>query len=596
MIASLLVIAMILGLAYAFMMRGFFNAFMNMICVVIAGAVAFGLWEITAQALMGMAPRTGMGAFIFDGAYGLGLALPFAATLAIFRAITDKVVGANVACGAVGDHVGGAACGAVSGTIVAGIVFLSLGFLRLDPDMGLGYQRVDYATQGNMKRNPGLWIPADRIVAGLYGHMSETSLRTSTPLARLYPHLDEVPSALRMTGSAKIRNVMDPADVKLLGRYTLEGAPGGKLDAILEDSWNPKSQVVQDLDGENYPAGSRLEGFVVNFGSASKETFGQTVVGAPQVRLVAEDDAGDRIAMHPIAVICQAEAANTAFGRFRFDQRDIFVGSVGGSSEVRMGFDFVVPQGYNPICLYVKNARLDLEDQETIKPEKFTSAAARDAAVRSGKIIGVKSATNLDTDEATKVSTRPIGGGEAAEGIDVTNSIGLVIQRGTQGNLTLADEGPYVIDGENVFDKKQFASSGGMERNLRVDRFQVTADTAVVKIDVSAGKATSLLGRAAQSAEAVVPPVLIDENNQPFEAIGYIYQDKDKVVIRYTPDRPIRGLAELDSAKVGLSRSRSDQQLTLIFRVTAGVKIKSFGFGSKVVTQFNPSVQVDKQK
>jgi hypothetical protein len=592
MIASVIVIGVVLGLAYAFMMRGFFNAFMNMICAVTAGAIAFGLWETTAHALMAAMPRS----FIFDGAYGLGLALPFGVSFAILRAITDKLIGANVKCGLIGDHLGGAVCGAVAGVISAGIFFLSLGFLRMDPDLGLGYQRIDYATQGNLKRNPGLWLPADQIVARLYGHMSETALRTSTPLSRMYPNLDEVPAALRITGSARIRNVMDPADIKLLKRYTLDAGAGAKLDAILEDSWNPKSQIVQDLNGENFPAGSKLEGFVVNFGSNAKEAFGQTVVGAPQVRLVVEDDSGSRQAMHPVAVICQGQASDVAFGRFRFDQRDIFVGSVGGASEVRMGFDFVVPPGYNPILLYVKNARIDLEAEDSPKPEKFTSAAARDAAVRSGSIIGVKAAGNLDTGEATKVSTRAQGGSDAADGLDVSNTIGLVIQRGTQGGLEISPDGPYVRDGENIFDKKQFSGGGAMERNLRVDRFEVSSDTAIVKVDVSAGKATSLLGRAAQSAESVVPPVLVDDKNQQFEAIGYIYQDKDKVVIRYTPGRPIRGLAELDQQKVGLSRSRSDQTLTLVFRVSTGVKIRAFAFGSKVVTEFNPPVTVEGQR
>ncbi len=591
MIASILVIGIVLGLAYAYMMRGFFSAFLNMICAVVAGAIAFGLWETVAHMLMDAMPRS----FVFDSAYGLGLALPFGASFAILRALTDKLVGANVKCGVIGDHVGGAVCGAIAGVISAGIFFLSIGFLRMDPDLGLGYQRVDYATQGNLKRNSPLLLPADQIVAKLYGAMSETSLRTSTPLARMYPDLDEVPATLRMTGSAKIRNVMNPADVKLLGRYELDAGPGSKPDSILEDSWNPKAQQVTDLDGNPFPAGSRLEGFVVEFGSNAKEAFGQTVVGAPQVRLVCEDDSGSRMAMHPVAVICQGQASDVAFGRFRFDQRDIFVGSVGGASEVRMGFDFVVPQGYNPILLYVKNARLDLEAEGAPQPTKFASAGARDGAVRSGSIIGVKTATNLDTEEATTIKSSNQGGSSSADGVDVSNAIGLTIQRGTQGSLEVSPDGPYVRDGENVFDKKAFSGGGAMERNLRIDRFEVTADKAIIKVDVSAGKATSLLGRAAQSAEAVVPPVLVDEQGQMFNAVGYIYQDKDKVVIRYTPGQPIKGLAELDQSKVGLSRSRSDQQLTLIFQVSVGVKIKSFGFGSKVVTEFNPALKIEQQ-
>lgn len=593
MYANLMVIAIVLGIAYASMMRGFFSSFLNMICAVTAGAVAFGLWEPVSHMIMGMSPKTGMFGFIYDSSFAIGLALPFAATFALLRLGVDRFLGANIQVGTLANQVGGAACGAVAGVVTAGMVILSIGFTRMGPDMGLGYARVDYGTQGNLKRGPSLWLPADRIVAGVYGSMSEASLRTSTPLARMYPALDEVGAALRNTGSAKVRNLMDAADLKLLGRYTLEGAPGAPLTEILEDSWSPKPQQPADLNGDPFPAGSRIEGFVVNFGSGAKETFGQTVVGSPQVRLVAESEDYERIALHPIAVICQGDATDTRFGRFRFDQRDTFVGSVGGASDVRMGFDFVVPPGFTPIGLYVKNVRIDLEDEEGPKPTKFTSSAERDNAVKSGQIIGVNAATDLDTEEAKQVTAKRANAGEAAsmEGIEVGTMLGLTIQRSSRGGLVVSDNN-LITDGEQIFDPKELKERG--ERNQEIRNFGVTPDTMVVKVDVSAGQASSLLGGAVQAAEQVVPPVLIDDKNQQFEAIGYIYQDKDKVVVRYTPGRPIRGMAELDQARVGLSRARSDQKLQLIFRPSLGVNIKAFAFGTKVVTEFSPPVPVRK--
>ena len=45
MIMSLIALGVVAGLGYLWATRGFFSALLNLICVVIAGAVAFGLWE-----------------------------------------------------------------------------------------------------------------------------------------------------------------------------------------------------------------------------------------------------------------------------------------------------------------------------------------------------------------------------------------------------------------------------------------------------------------------------------------------------------------------------------------------------------------------
>jgi hypothetical protein len=598
MIMNIFVIAVIGGLAYASFNRGFFSSLLNLMCVVVAGAVAFGLWETTSQFLLANAPDKGFLSFLWDSSWALGLALPFAISLAILRAITDTVIRANIDPGTPANYAGSAICGALAGVITAGIAVLSIGMLRLDTEL-FGYRPVDYAERGNLKRVSSLWVPADSIVSGLYGHMSRTSLYSTDSLARWYPRLEEVPGLMRTNfGDGKAENVLRPEDVTLLGRYKVDSA---NLNDLLRDSNSKGVQSVADLDGdafnkqEKYGSGApRLEGFVLNFGPGAKEKSGQVVLHPAQVRLVAEDESETKsIAILPIAVVAQAASASTEFGRFRFENRNDYVASVGGASEIRMGFEFIVPPGYTPIGISVKNSRLNLKTEGAPQPIAFASVDARDAAISSGQIIAINRAENLDRGEASSVSTTSTDSAPASQttGISVTNGIGRVIQKGTQGALEVEDN--YIKEGENTFTPADFKNTVGLDRNLRVDKYQVTKDTSIVQVDVSLSRPASLLGEAAATVDLISPPVLIDTNGQRYEPIGYVYEDRKFIKIRFTPGQPIRALKELDSAGVGLSRSRSDQKLVLIFRVSNGIELASFALGNKVLVDVDPPIKIE---
>ena len=195
--------------------------------------------------------------------------------------------------------------------------------------------------------------------------------------------------------------------------------------------------------------------------------------------------------------------------------------------------------------------------------------------------------------EASSVSTTSTDSAPASQttGISVTNGIGRVIQKGTQGALEVEDN--YIKEGENTFTPADFKNTVGLDRNLRVDKYQVTKDTSIVQVDVSLSRPASLLGEAAATVDLISPPVLIDTNGQRYEPIGYVYEDRKFIKIRFTPGQPIRALKELDSAGVGLSRSRSDQKLVLIFRVSNGIELASFALGNKVLVDVDPPIKIE---
>lgn len=596
--------------------KGFFSAFLHLLCTIAAGAIAFALWEPMAYWMLNY---FGLGAF-GSAAWGLSLALPFAGALILLRLAVDSTIRANVQVNSTVDMVGGAACGAAAGVIAAGIFMISVGFLRLPTD-ALGNVRMTYGNNGEMKRASSIFFPADKIVSGFYGRLSRTAFSSDTPLAYEYPNLAETPSALRITfGEGKARTAFRPGDFDVLSRFTV-GSDGTQLQSLLGDSWNAGAQRVSDVDGNPYPANSHIEGFVVRFKAGAKEKGdGKVAVGNGQVRLViGKPDPADASRyeevrdVYPIAASCQAEASTPTQARFRYDSRDIYLAGVGGAAEANFGFEFVVPPGFQPLSLYVKNVRHEVNEGATATPKKYASAAERDAAIASGALLGNGIVSQLPAGAgqgqpatAGGGTTPPAAGGQgldssdaetlgngtawrqAPQGIQFSNLLPFTIQLGENGGLEVnEDQNNLITYGAATFSDEQ-TKRIITERKLRVNQLATTPDTVTVQVEVTLGQKFSLLGKAAATVDQVLPPVLRDDGGQMYQPIGYVYKDAQKAVVRFKPGEPITGLAQLQQEGVMISRSRSDQKLWLIFRVNKGVSIRNFSLGSKVIVDLNP--------
>jgi flavorubredoxin len=58
--------------------------------------------------------------------------------------------------------------------------------------------------------------------------------------------------------------------------------------------------------------------------------------------------------------------------------------------------------------------------------------------------------------------------------------------------------------------------------------------------------------------------------------------------VRYTPGEPIKSVDELGQ-EFGMSRSRTDQKLVLIFRVSKGVTINRYIIGNTSICLMDPT-------
>lgn len=596
MIMFAITVVVILALAYVWVTRGFLSSLLHMICVILAGAIAFGLWETSTYFILSKTSN----AALVGSAWAIGLIVPFAVVTVLLRVISDSIIRNNAQAEGALDYIGAGACGLITGTITAGILVIGLGTTRVGSNF-LGYQPLDYAS-GSLERTGGLLIPIDRMVGSFYGYTSEAAFSTPDPLAKYYPDPAHMAASLRMTdGEGKARNTAKPGDFSVAGTYTI-GADGGQPGVdLLKDEWDPTPHNATTLEGEPLSSGNeKLLGVWIDPKPSMKERGGDIIFGEGQVFLIAErtdptTGAVERIIRHPIAIVSPAEPASEGkYGRWRYNAK-VFV-ALPGAAIRPVAFEFLTPPDATPVSIFVKGIRENLDMSDA---RDYATTKSRDAAIAAGSLLpNGASATPLDSSGSQSVGNNR-GGDSNSDAIrDAGVIVGprlplrMQLQKGNVGSITL-DGDNKIIGGEAKLTTEQLKTRG-LSKELRVNSFGVRKGTNLIQIEVSQDKPGSLLGRSVATAESVLPPVVVDTNGTQYQAIGWVYQDRDGTYIRYTPDRPIRGLSELQSKGVSLTRSRPDQKLVLLFEVTENVDIETFGIGGKEVIRFETPINVGK--
>jgi len=388
-------------------------------------------------------------------------------------------------------------------------------------------------------------------------------------------------------------NVLDPNGYRVDGRYAVgidSGLPA--RDLAPADLWYPNSaQTISDLDGNPYPSGSHLEGFIIAFDQSATEAGGQVVITNAQVRLICDQE-GTTIDLFPIAIVSLSDASDLEYARFRFNSRDAIASQGGGN--VRMAFEFVVPPNATPKAISIKNIRKDV--QAASVGDSFASTGERDAAISTGALMGGRNILEdlIDTEAELVDLSATSGNNLRSVGIEVQTALPdrIVIRKGTQGSLEI-DEDNNIIGGRQNFEPDSLRNAAGMEANLRVASFANPESRAIVQIDVSAGTLQSLLGPAAGAVANDEDPIrIIDSNGVTYPALGYIYRDDDIVRLRFTPDSPIRGLRQLRREDIELSRNNRAQSLILLFAPTDQITIEKFAIGNIVLAEYRPGFEV----
>ncbi len=155
--------------------------------------------------------------------------------------------------------------------------------------------------------------------------------------------------------------------------------------------------------------------------------------------------------------------------------------------------------------------------------------------------------------------------------------------------LTIEDEQKknIISRGTQAFSREEL-SNIPLERTLQVQRLSVTSDTIIVQIDVSLGMQMCYISRPNLIEDDSKPLNLVDSNGTTYEPVGYVYENSSdgSKTVSYDPGRPIMSLRELP----GLSKSRPNDRLMLIFRISRGVNLKTLGIGGETLAEFKPPI------
>jgi len=344
-------LGLLLGLTWVWANRGFLSALLHMVCTIIAGAVAFGLWEPLALLVLDMSPTSGFLSFIAYIAWGGTLLVSFGVSLLLLRAVADAVVKRNVSALSAVDYAGAGLCGLVSASITVGIITIGLGYFPI----GQRATPVRYSESGegigSLEHKGGLWIPADRFTAELYKFMSDTSLRSGESLSDWYPDLMHSGYAVTLSAAGgSATPAIKPSDFTVKSTYTVgsPATPTSSRELLVIGPGTDDTQNYVDVEGETVSSGSLL-GVVVEFGEGAKEENGQVVMGNGQAKLVMRNADGETRVAHPLALISQADSSDAElYGRWMFDGEEVFIASVGGAAKATMALEFMVPAGYTP--------------------------------------------------------------------------------------------------------------------------------------------------------------------------------------------------------------------------------------------------------
>lgn len=600
MLFTVFALLAVLVFTWVWVIRGFFSAFLHMLCVLAAGAVAFAVYEPLTLLLLTQAPERGIGTILRDTAHGVSLGLSFAISLAILRVVVDKAVPNNLKFHDNVEYVGAGLCGLATGIVTVGFVLMSLGMMRFGPDkpvQGLVFTQEGAGARGSIVRNRAPFRPyVDEWTAKAYAYMSRGTLATGEPLAKWHPSFHEQGSAMRTNYLGMARNASRPDEFKLIQWYALGDIDrGGSIPQLMKDRWQPDlNQRVIGLDGEEISNGY-VAGVVVEIDALARELGGgaKIVLGNAQIRLVAEQgDTGYTRAFHPSAVISQADAQEPTLARFRFDTDDLYIASVGGGAKAIMSFEFALPRTYRPIALYIRGARLELDKQPNTT---FETTAQRDDAVSVMEYGGVD-IDSMDNSQAIILET--VRGRQPLQPSDyhlhiVANLPGrLQIKKGTERGLQVFkgdnDRAYSIVGGVEQYTTNQLRGTF-IEQNLRVGGFAESREVRIVQADVGRDSPLALNGSVFQNLSGSEAPMLVDDQGQLYPPVGYVCVEDANVFIGFTPGQPIKDLSKLPFT---VSRSRAEQETRLIYRVSGGVNIVAMIAGNTVIAKWEPAVEV----
>ncbi len=241
MIIVIIIAALVLGIAFFQVVQGLYTALINAILAVLCAAFALSYYEPLAEALF-----YGSGYAHYGDA--ASLVLLFAVPLLVLRFLYDHfLVPGNVVFGPWADRIGGGILGLFYGTILAGILALSLQMLPFGQTV-LSWRTHDEKLQVDQQLAP--FYP-DRFVLGMARVFSTGSLSAGPNSAfdRVHKDYRRTMFAFRNTALRNARTSTPPDALTIRGAWkpdptSARWVAGVPEDSLLSERQNLNSQVL----------------------------------------------------------------------------------------------------------------------------------------------------------------------------------------------------------------------------------------------------------------------------------------------------------------------------------------------------------------
>jgi hypothetical protein len=532
-VLNLFVVGLAALIAYWWANQGAFSALLHLVCVAVAAAMAFALWEPAALALAG----TGLQ----DYALGISLLGLFALFLIVLRIAADRLVPANLNFQPAVNYLVGGVFGAAAGVLTMGMVLLGAGLLQHKSDL-LGYggwQRTSQSFGQPARPSGGLWLPMHEWVAGGYAVLSSNALApelSAVSLRNRQPHLDRLAMGLLRDsfrdGQSKIG--LSPAHVTLLGTLTAKGMP-----------------LPQTMGG---PQGVFAVGLEFSQGAYD---FGERLtLSASQVRLIADAPPTRAAATaHPFAWAAELPGGVRSF--FPFDDRSHYVTNIPGQQSTTAWLLFKESdlQGQQPRFIQVKGLRIRLPQIEALPP--------MDAIARiMGGTAGQRPEFN------PRLPT--VGGNDIA----VNNRIDPV-QASYNELAGMQETDRWLTAGRGTFPS---SAQRRVSRELQIRGIFEPEGTKVVRLNVSRGRSPVNIwdSPARREAGENAPVLLVDVDGRTYSPFGYFWIRRNDGEVDIVLD-PVRGIPRVGDLPA--MSSAGVDELYAIYRITEGVQIKAVRLG-----------------
>ena len=484
MILSILIIIVIALTAFWWSNQGTFSAFLHMLCSLVAGAVAFAVWEPVTHLLLGAG---GLPKFVLQFSWGLGLAVPFLVTFAALRWLSDAFVKANITMPKSVDLGLGGVFGGVAGVLSTGVCVIAFGHMQVPGDI-MGFYGVKRGRGGQLQSINSLIVPVHSITAGLYNTLSTGAFATAKPLAEWSPEI--------------ARNTT-------LFHDTVDGGKGAVA--------MPANAVKFTGGLHRLQAGTTGEFLVVGleFTNKAMDHGNRLTITNSQVRLVSDQGA----VRHPEGWFSQW-GAEEGQGYFMYDADTNVASSEPGTSNAVFFFAFPVNTEFTPRFIQVKGVRVDLRGKEELP---ITTALATQYA---------KATTRL-------AAAGPFEERDISRSVEVTKRF-----RDIRAGKNALPPGFIVNSDNEIVSGNGILQLGGKRppRKLRIQGLAEISGARMVAINVSRGQPACLFDAKPDGIDTVR---LLTDPVATYSPVGYIFKDRRGLQINLDPSGRFATVADL---------------------------------------------------